>query len=59
MEELQNKIGRTFIKDRHGIKQKVILEDIWRDKVKVREVDHEDGFTLPIAKFAKFFKEVA
>lgn len=48
-------IGRRFQKTRHGITQVVTLEEIRRDKVKLREVDHDDGFVLPMAKFQKFY----
>lgn len=57
MIDLNDKIGKTFHKDHFGSKQTVILEDIRKDKVKLRELDRKDSFTIPIAKFIKFFKE--
>tara|TARA_B100000929_G_scaffold249264_1_gene208550 strand:- start:1171 stop:1350 length:180 start_codon:yes stop_codon:yes gene_type:complete len=57
MEELEKKVGQEFKKSRHGITNIVVLEDVRRDKVMLREKDHADGFTLPIAKFQKFYRE--
>jgi hypothetical protein len=55
---LETKVGRKFKKARYGIKQVVTLEKIHRDKAQLREVGHEDAFTLPIPKFLKFFEEL-
>lgn len=52
---LETQLGKHFVKERHGIRQIVVLEEIRRDKVKVRELDHSDPFVLPIAKFQKFY----
>ena len=57
MVDLENKIGGRFVKSRFGAEQVVVLEEVRRDKVKLRELDHQDGFTLPLAKFKKFYKE--
>jgi hypothetical protein len=58
MENLVSKIGTRFKKQRHGSYHLVILEDVRKDRVRLREVDHVDAFLLPIAKFLKFYKEV-
>ena len=55
MEVLEHQLGQRFVKERHGLRQEVILEEVRRDKVKIREIDHADPFTLPIAKFQKFY----
>lgn len=57
MEALENQLGKHFVKERHGQRQIVTLEEVRRDKVKLREVDHPTPFTLPVAKFQKFYKQ--
>lgn len=56
MHDLEKKIGQPFVKDRHGIRQTVTLEEIRRDKVKVREVESGNCAILPTAKFLKFYE---
>lgn len=57
MEELQQKIGQTFFMERFGIRQDVVLEDIKKDKVQLREPDRKDSFKLPLKKFNKFYQQ--
>lgn len=57
MESLESKVGRHFVKERFGMRQIVVLEEVRRDKVKVRELDHTDPFVIPLAKFQKFYTE--
>lgn len=55
MEELDRMIGKHFVKERHGERQIVVLEDVRRDKVKIREVDRDNSSVIPTAKFQKFY----
>lgn len=56
MVDLNNEIGNTFYTNRYSDYQEVILEEIRKDKVKLKHKDQIDSFTYPIAKFIKFYK---
>lgn len=58
-DQLEGMVGETFIKDRHGIKTKVILCQVLRTKVVVMCPDRQDKFKLPIAEFNKKYKAEA
>ena len=53
---LESLVGQRFKKDRYGTRQIVILESIRRDRVQLRVPEHKEAFTLPTAKFLKFFE---
>lgn len=60
MESLENYISKHFVKERHGKRQYVRLDEVRRGKVKVTDVtqgtEHTETFTLPTPKFLKFYK---
>jgi len=58
VEQLSSKLGHRFKKQRYGTVHLVTLEEVRRDKVQLRELEHKDAFMLPIAKFLKFYKEI-
>lgn len=55
--ELKEKIGRPFVKNRFGARQTVRLEEVRRNKVVVKEEGRKDGFMLTLAEFQKFYQE--
>lgn len=58
MENLENYIGDTFEKSRFGSSVKVILEEVKKKQVKIREEGRKDSTFIPTEKFVKFFKHV-
>lgn len=58
MENLENLVGKSFKKTRFGATTTVILEDIKKKDVKLREEGRKDSYFLPIEKFKKFYKPV-
>lgn len=55
--ELVDLIGSTFTKKRHGMVENVTLEEVRRDKVKVKDLKSGNCSVLPIAKFQKFYEK--
>ena len=56
---LNEQIGETFIKDHHGIKTKVVLCEVLRNKVKVQCPERQDKFKVSIAEFQKKYRPEA
>ncbi len=53
---LNEQIGETFIKDHHGVKTRVVLCEVLRNKVKVQCPDRQDKFKVSIAEFQKKYR---
>lgn len=57
MIELASKIGNKFYSRKSGNYEMVILEEVRKDKVKLRGLGRTDSFLFSTNKFNKFFKE--
>jgi hypothetical protein len=55
---LEDNIDQLFVKERHGLKTRVLLKEIRRDKVVVQCPDRQDRFTLTTKEFRKFYRKV-
>ena len=55
--DLEDLIGKTFVKVRHGIKTIVTLEGVRKRKVVLRSPDRKDCFQETIADFTRFYTQ--
>lgn len=54
--DLGNDIGKTFVKERHGQKTVVVLEEVQKKKVKLRVPERKDCFRETLADFKKYYQ---
>lgn len=55
--DLEDLIGNTFVKVRHGIKTVVTLESVRKRKVVLRSPDRADSFSETIADFTRYYNQ--
>jgi|TARA_B100002019_G_scaffold284884_1_gene293172 hypothetical protein len=56
LEELTANVGNHFIKERHGQRTEVVLEEVRKNKVLLRIPDRKDGFRETVADFTKYYR---
>lgn len=53
---LESMIGKTFVKQRHGITTTVVLKEVLRNKVMLQCPDRKDAFKLSTDEFNKYYR---
>lgn len=54
---LETQIGETFVKERHGVRVVVVLEEVRKNKVLLRVPERKDCFRETLADFTKHYQK--